>query len=282
MGIVTPAIESKPGVPSANAEVERPMLLAIDVGNTNITLGVFDKATVIRSWRLSTMRERTADELGIMLTELFRHGQVNPRSIIGIVMASVVPPLTGTLVDMARRYIGKAVLNLEPGVKTGMPVLYEHPDDVGADRIVNGVSAFERYGRAEKRPIIVVDFGTATTFDAVSEKGEYLGGVICPGVQVSADALFQRAARLPRVDVRKPPHIIGRTTVTSMQSGLFYGYVGLVDGIVGRLRAALGPTSACIATGGLAELIAPETSVIEKVDQDLTLHGLRIVWERNQ
>jgi type III pantothenate kinase len=258
------------------------MLLAIDIGNTNIVLGVFDASTLVRSWRLATQRERTADELGILVTALMTRDGVATDSIHGIVMASVVPPLTGTMLDMARRYIGTSALNLEPGVKTGMPIRYENPPDVGADRIVNGVGAYERYGRANGRPVIVVDFGTATTFDAISMKGEYLGGVICPGVQVSADALFQRAARLPRVDVRRPPAVIGRTTVTSMQSGLFFGYVGLVDGIVGRLRAELGATAVCVATGGLAEVIAPETTVVEHVDPDLTLQGLRIVWERNQ
>ena len=278
----TPRVGTDADSSRVDPAVTRQMLLAIDVGNTNIVFGVFQKAMLVRSWRLATLRERTADELGIMVMALFDTGQINPRWITGIVMASVVPPLTGTMIEMAHRYIGKPLLNLEPGVKTGMPVLYEHPNDVGADRIVNGVAAFERYGRPEQRPIIVVDFGTATTFDAISAKGEYLGGVICPGVQVSADALFQRAAKLPRVDVRKPPDVIGRTTVTSMQSGLFYGYVGMVEGLVHRLTAALGPTTGCVATGGLAEIIAAETKVVETVDPELTLRGLQIVWERNR
>jgi type III pantothenate kinase len=162
-----------------------------------------------------------------------------------------------------------------------MPILYETPAEVGADRIVNGIAAIDRYGRERGVPLIVVDFGTATTFDAISAKGEYLGGVICPGIQISADALFQRAARLPRIDVRKPPHVIGRTTVGSMQSGLFYGYVGMVEGLVHRLRGELGGTAFCIATGGLAESIAPETHVVDAVDRDLTLYGLRLLWERN-
>jgi len=168
------------------------------------------------------------------------------------------------------------------GVETGMPNLYEHPSEVGADRIVNGIAAYEAYGRSRRVPLIVVDFGTATTFDAISAAGEYLGGVICPGIGISADALFQRAARLPRIDVRKPPNVIGRTTVTSMQSGLFFGYVGLVEGLVHRLRAELGGSAYCVATGGLAEVISPETDVVDVVDRDLTLQGLRILWERNQ
>jgi type III pantothenate kinase len=258
------------------------MLLAIDVGNTNIVLGIFKDARLVASWRLATLRERTADELGILMTDLIAHQRIDATDITGIVMASVVPPLTSTIIEMTGRYFGKTPLVVDGDVKTGMPVRYEPPADVGADRIVNGIAAFEHYGRPEGRPVIVVDFGTATTFDAISEKGEYLGGVIAPGVQISADALFQRAARLPRVDVRKPPHVIGTTTVSSMQSGLFFGYVGLVEGIVRRIRAELGEGAACIATGGLAEMIAPETQMIDVVDRDLTLDGLRIVWERNQ
>jgi type III pantothenate kinase len=183
---------------------------------------------------------------------------------------------------MAKRYFGVAALTIEPGLDTGMPILYENPAEVGADRIVNGIAAFERFGRAMRRPLIVVDFGTATTLDAISEKGEYLGGAICPGVQISADALFQRAARLPRIDVRKPPRIVGRTTVGAMESGLFYGYVGMVEGLVRRMNGELGGDAVCVATGGLADVIAPETPLIHHVDPDLTLHGLRIVWERNQ
>jgi type III pantothenate kinase len=183
---------------------------------------------------------------------------------------------------MTERYFGVPALTIEPGVKTGMPILYENPAEVGADRIVNGVGAWERFGRGLDRPMIIVDFGTATTLDAVSAKGEYLGGAICPGVQISADALFQRAARLPRIDVRKPPTIVGRTTVGAMQSGLFYGYVGMVEGLVRRMDEELGGHAVCVATGGLADVIAPETSLIQHVDPDLTLHGLRIVWERNQ
>jgi type III pantothenate kinase len=258
------------------------MLLAIDVGNTNIVLGVFEDGRLGASWRLATLRERTADELGILTTGLLAYGRIDKAAITGIVIASVVPPLTGTILEMTARYFGHTPLVVDGEVKTGMPVRYDTPADVGADRIVNGIGAFEKYGRPSGRPVIVVDFGTATTFDAISSRGEYLGGVIAPGVQISADALFQRAARLPRVDVRKPPAVIGRTTVASMQAGLFYGYVSLVEGIVRRMRAELGEDAACVATGGLAEMIAPETSVIEAVDAELTLNGLSIVWERNQ
>ena len=262
------------------------MLLAIDVGNTNIVLGVFDGERLTRSWRLATYRERTADELGMMVTNLFRHGGLEPGRVDGVILASVVPPLTGMMRDMAVRYFGREPLAVDAATATGMPVLSEPPTDVGADPIVNGVAAFRLYGRPRQAATIVVDFGTATTFDAISHKGEYLGGVICPGIQISADALFQRAARLPRVDVRKPATVIGRTTVGSMQSGLFFGYVDMVDGLVRRMRAELATSGAapavCVATGGMAGVLAGETTVIEEVHPDLTLIGLRIIWERNR
>jgi type III pantothenate kinase len=258
------------------------MLLAIDVGNTNIVLGVFNGTTLTHSWRLTTLRERTSDELGILITSLCEHYRVTRSDISGIVMASVVPPQTGTMIVMARDFFGREPLNVEPAVNGGMPILYENPAEVGADRVVNGIAAYEQYGRAAQRPVIVVDFGTATTFDAISAKGEYLGGVICPGPQISADALFQRAAKLPRIDVRKPDRVIGRTTVASMQAGLFWGYVDMVQGLAQRMRTELGGTAAVVATGGLAASVAPETDVVEHVDPELTLRGLRIVWERNQ
>jgi type III pantothenate kinase len=257
------------------------MLLAIDIGNTNIVLGVFEGIALGRSWRLATMRERTADEMGLLVSELLERAGIRPAAVDGVVMASVVPPLTASVIEMSERYLGTRPLNLEPGVNTGMPVLYDNPAEVGADRIVNSIAAYELYGRSRQMPLIVVDFGTATTFDAVSTAGEYLGGVICPGIQISADALFQRAAKLPRIDVRKPPHVIGKTTVSSMQSGLFFGHVGMVEGLVGRMRAELGGKTFCLATGGLADTIAPETDAVEAVDRNLTLTGLRIVWERN-
>ena len=259
------------------------MLFAIDVGNTNIVLGVFDGDELTHSWRLATMRERTADEIGILVTRLFERGGIDLARVDGIILSSVVPPLTRPMEEMAEQYFGREPMTVDPTSNTGMPVRYSPPSDVGADRVVNGVAAYESYGRAGRIPVIVVDFGTATTFDAISGAGEYLGGVICPGIGISADALFQRAARLPRVDVRKPPTVIGQTTVTSMQSGLFFGYVSMVDGIVTRMRAELqdGSRARCIATGGLAEIIAAETTTIEDVAPDLTLQGLRLIWQRN-
>ena len=258
------------------------MLLAIDIGNTNIVLGVFEDDRLRVSWRLATLRDRTADELGVWVAQLFQHSHLDVSRVGGIAISSVVPPLTRTARAMVDRYFSVKPLVVDGDTKTGMPVLYDNPSEVGADRIVNGVGAYERYGRAPARPVIVVDFGTATTFDVISAKGEYLGGVICPGIQISADALFQRAARLPRIDVRKPTRVIGRTTVGSMESGLFYGHVGLVEGLVRRIRGELGSSAVSVATGGLADVIAPETTMIEAVDPELTLRGLRIVWERNQ
>jgi type III pantothenate kinase len=258
------------------------MLLAIDIGNSNVVLGVFQGPDLLESWRLATMRERTADELGLLVDALFAHSRIDKVAVRSIILGSVVPPLTGTMQEMIERYFGVIALTIEPGTKTGMPILYEQPAEVGADRIVNGIAAYEKFGRSARRPLVVVDFGTATTFDAISPDGEYLGGAICPGVQISADALFQRAARLPRIDVRKPAQTIGRTTIGAMEAGLFYGYVGLVEGLVRRMSAELGNRAVCVATGGLARTIAPETPLIDHVDPDLTLHGLRIVWERNQ
>jgi type III pantothenate kinase len=257
------------------------MLLAIDVGNTNIVLGVFEGDRLVESWRLATLRERTADDIGIWVAQLFHHRAIDIDRITGIVISSVVPPLTGTMITMAQRYFGIAALNVDNTVDTGMPLLYKHPAEIGADRIVNAVAAHRIYAHGGL-PLIVVDFGTATTFDAVSAKGEYLGGVICPGVQISADALFQRAARLPKVDVRKPCDVIGKTTVGAMESGLYYGYVGLVDGLVRRIRNELGGRAVCVATGGLASVISSEVDLIEHVDPDLTLQGLRMIWERNR
>jgi type III pantothenate kinase len=259
------------------------MLLAIDVGNTNIVLGVFGGERLAESWRLATLRERTSDEIGILVTHLFERSRIDLHNVTGIILSSVVPPLTRTMEEMGERYFGRRPLTVDPGSNTGMPVLYTPASDVGADRVVNAVAAYENHGRSLKAPVIVVDFGTATTFDAISAAGEYIGGVICPGIGISADALFQRAARLPRVDVRKPPSVIGQTTVTSMQAGLFFGYVAMVDGIVTRMRSELadGTRATCIATGGMADVLAGETTVIQKVEPDLTLHGLRMIWERN-
>ena len=264
------------------------MLLTVDVGNTNLVFGVFKGEMLTQSWRLATLRERTADEHGILVGDLFQARGLDKAEIDGVIMASVVPPLTGTMSEMIMRYFDlqtKIVDPAEDALFAGMPIRYERPSEVGADRFVNGIAAYERFGRVDGRPVIIVDFGTAMTFDCISSRGEYLGGVICPGVHISADALFQRAAQLPRVDVCKPKRVIGQTTVESMQSGLFYGYVAMVEGIEARLRDDFEPTSGegapiCVATGGMAAVVAEQTSVIFAVVPELTLYGLRIVWER--
>ena len=252
------------------------MLLAIDVGNTNTVLGVFEKKKLLAHWRLTTLHEQTVDEWGILIRNLFTLENIDAGKIRGIMIASVVPPLDSSLEEVAKRYFRKPAVFVRPEGKTGMPVRYKPPQDVGADRIVNGVAAFEKYGG----PCIVVDFGTAITFDAISGKGEYLGGVIAPGLGISAEALFARAARLPRVDIRAPESVIATTTVGSMQSGLYYGYVGLVDGILKRMLAEMGSKCRVIATGGQASLLTEGSKYIRQVDDFLTLDGLRILWDR--
>ncbi len=254
------------------------MLLTIDVGNTHTVLGVHEGAMLLAHWRLTTRREQTADEYGILVRSLFSTSGLDPARIDAVALASVVPPLTPVLVDLARQYLGHDPLVVGPGVETGMPILYEPPGDVGADRIVNAVAAFAAYGG----PLVVVDFGTATTFDVITRRGEYLGGVICPGIGISADALFQRAARLPRVDVRRPAGVVGRSTVGSIQSGLYFGYAAMCEGLIGRIRAELGEPARVVATGGLAETLAADIPSIEAVDPVLTLTGLRLIWERNR
>ena len=257
------------------------MLFAIDVGNTNIVLGIFRGDELTVSWRLASAIDRTADELWVLVNRLLTQGNVATDQITGVILSSVVPSLTQTVSEMVAHGLGREAL-LVDSKNAGLPIRYENPEEVGADRLVNGVAARALYGQPA-RPVIVVDFGTATTFDAISAAGEYLGGIICPGVEISADALFQRAARLPRVDVRRPDALIGRTTVTSMQSGLFWGYVAMVEGIVERMGRALaddGP-AICVSTGGLATTITAETDLIDHVNLDLTLIGLRLIWAHN-
>ena len=254
------------------------MLLTVDVGNTNTMLGVFRGEELIANWRLTTAREQTVDEYGVLTRNLFALAGMDRNDITGVIISSVVPPVNWTLGEMSRVYLGRKALFVEMGVKTGMAVLVDNPAEVGADRIVNGVAAFHLYGG----PCIVVDFGTAITFDAISAKGEYLGGVIAPGLGIAAEALFARAAKLPRVEIKDPGKVIGTNTVTHMQAGLYYGAVDMVDGMLARMKKELGENAKVVATGGQARLVGKGSKYIEHTDEFLTLTGLRLIWEKNQ
>ena len=252
--------------------------MTIDIGNTNISLGVYQGEKLGPRWRVSTDHQRMPDEYGLQIDGLLKHENLSPEDISGVCLASVVPRLTGVFLQACQEYLHHDPLVVDAGVKTGVRILYETPRSVGADRIVDAAAVKRLYGG----PACVVDFGTGTTFDAISKEGDYLGGAIAPGIGIAADALFQRAAKLPKVDLKTPPSVIGQNTPHAMQSGLIFGYVGLVEGMVARFRDELGPDMKVISTGGLTEIIAKETDVIDIVAPWLTLDGLKIIWEMNQ
>jgi type III pantothenate kinase len=253
------------------------MLLVIDVGNTNTVLGLYDGDDLVHDWRIRTVVDHTVDEYGMLIYNLYKNSKVRPRAIKDIIISCVVPTMLNILEPLCKKYFNVKPIIVEPGIKTGMPILYDNPKEVGADRIVNAIAAYEKYGG----DVIIVDFGTATTFDYVSKKGEYLGGCISPGIMIASEALFNKAAKLPRVEIGRPKSVIGKDTVSSMQAGILFGYAGLVDGLVDRIKSEVRSDPKVVATGGLARVIAAETKSINIVDEMLTLEGLRIIYKRN-
>lgn len=253
------------------------MILVFDVGNTNIVLGVYENRTLTQHWRVSTDKLRTTDEYAVDIKNLFDFSGLKFLDIEAVVISSVVPPVMPTLESLTRKYFGVEPLVIGPGVKTGMPIIYDNPREVGADRIVNAVAGFQKYGG----PLVIVDFGTATTFCAISQRGEYLGGAIAPGIGISTEALFQKASKLPRIELVKPKRVIAKNTVSGMQSGIYFGFVGQVDGIVRRMKKELGEGTKVIATGGLARFITEESEEIQVIDPFLTLEGLLLIYDRN-
>ncbi len=254
------------------------MILVMDIGNTNIVLGVYENQSLLHHWRLSTSRTATADEYGVMVFNLFQHAGITFSQIEGVIVSSVVPPIMRTIDMLCAKYIKKTPLIVGPGIKTGLNIRYENPREVGADRICNAIAAIELYGP----PLIVVDFGTATTFDFIDEKGDYLGGAIAPGIGISTEALYSHAAKLPRIELSRPKSTVGRNPISSMQAGIIYGFAGQVDGIVWRMEEEFGYKAKVIATGGLADLIAGESKTIQEINPMITLQGLLMIYERNQ
>jgi len=254
------------------------MLLAADVGNTHTVLGLFKDEALLADWRVATRHDMTCDELGVLWRSLLRQADLTDRLLEGMIVSSVVPDLDGAIAMTGSKYFDQQPLFVGPGIKTGLPILYENPHEVGADRIVNAVAAKERYGA----PVVILDFGTGTTFDVVSGNGEYMGGIIAPGLGVSAEALFSKAARLHRVEVRRPEHVVGRNTEESLRAGLYYGYLSMIEGLIARINESLDQPTPVVATGGLAGVFAEDLDVLHAVDPGLTLEGLRLIWERNR